>query len=147
MIVTTELINGLARKLHSIRAYPVYVDEIKNNVQFPCWRIKLLDDASVKLVVGDRYQQEATFDVWMILNEMGEIGDVRGQVIALAESLMYDLEVIALEDGTKVRGSDLHYRITDGVLHVFVTYAPFTRRIKAAGEVMKHLDVSGNAKG
>lgn len=87
MIVTTELINGLARKLHSIRAYPVYVDEIKNNVQFPCWRIKLLDDASVKLVVGDRYQQDTTFDVWMILNERGEIGDVRGQVIALAESL------------------------------------------------------------
>lgn len=147
MIVTTELINELARKLHSIRAYPVYVDEIKNKVQFPCWRIKLLDDASVKLVVGDRYQQEATFDVWMILNERGEIDDIRGQVIALAESLMYELELISLEDGTKVRGSDLHYRITDGVLHVFVTYAPFTRRIRPDGEVMKHLDVSGKTKG
>lgn len=147
MSVTTELINGLARKLYSIRAYPVYVDEIKNKVQFPCWRIKLLDDASVKLVVGDRYQQEAAFDVWMILNEMGEISDVRGQVVDLAEALMYDLEVIALEDGTKVRGNDLHYRITDGVLHVFVTYAPFTRRIKPADAVMEHLDVSGKAKG
>ncbi|WP_278558907.1 phage tail terminator family protein [Acidaminococcus intestini] len=147
MSITTELINGLARKLYSIRAYPVYVDEIKNKVQFPCWRIKLLDDASVKLVVGDRYQQEATFDVWMILNERGEIDDVRGQVIALAESLMYDLELIALDDGTKLRGSDLHYRITDGVLHVFVTYATFTRRIKPAGDVMEHLDVSGKAKG
>ncbi|MCH4097274.1 MAG: hypothetical protein LKE88_11675 [Acidaminococcus provencensis] len=145
--MTTELINELARKLHSIRAYPVYVDEIKNKVQFPCWRIKLLDDASVKLVVGDRYQQEATFDVWMILNERGEIDDIRGQVIALAESLMYELELISLEDGTKVRGSDLHYRITDGVLHVFVTYATFTRRIKPAGDVMEHLDVSGKAKG
>lgn len=147
MSITTELINGLARKLYSIRAYPVYVDEIKNKVQFPCWRIKLLDDASVKLVVGDRYQQEDTFDVWMILNERGEIDDVRGQVIALAESLMYDLELIALDDGTKLRGSDLHYRITDGVLHVFVTYATFTRRIKPAGDVMEHLDVSGKAKG
>ena len=113
MSVTTELINGLARKLYSIRAYPVYVDEIKNKVQFPCWRIKLVDDTSVKLVVGDRYQQEVAFDVWMILNERGEIDDVRGQVVDLAEALMYDLEVIALEDGTKVRGSDLHYRITD----------------------------------
>lgn len=101
----------------------------------------------MKLVVGDRYQQEATFDVWMILNERGEIDDVRGQVIALAESLMYDLELIALDDGTKLRGSDLHYRITDGVLHVFVTYATFTRRIKPAGDVMEHLDVSGKAKG
>lgn len=147
MSITTELINGLARKLYSIRAYPVYVDEIKNKVQFPCWRIKLLDDASVKLVVGDRYQQEVAFDVWMILNERGEIDDVRGQVVDLAEALMYDLEVIALEDGTRVRESDLHYRITDGVLHVFVTYALFTRRIKPADEVMKHLDVSGKPKG
>jgi hypothetical protein len=147
MSVTTELLNGLARKLYSIRAYHVYVDEIKNKVQFPCWRIKLVDDASVKLVVGDRYQQEVAFDVWMILTEMGEIEDVRGQVVDLAEALMYDLEVIALEDGTKVRGNDLHYRITDGVLHVFVTYAPFTRRIKPADEVMEHLDVSGKAKG
>ena len=73
MSVTTELINGLARKLYSIRAYPVYVDEIKNKVQFPCWRIKLVDDTSVKLVVGDRYQQEVAFDVWMILNERGEL--------------------------------------------------------------------------
>ena len=147
MIVTTELINGLARKLHSIRAYPVYVDEIRNNVQFPCWRIKLLDDTSVKLVVGDRYQQDMDFDIWMILNECGEIDDVRKQVISLAESLMYDLEVITLADGTKVRGDNLHYRITDGVLHVFVTYAPFVRRIKPAGEVMEHLDMSGKTKG
>lgn len=147
MSITTELINGLARKLYSIRAYPVYVDEIKNKVQFPCWRIKLVDDASVKLVVGDRYQQEVAFDVWMILNERGEISDVRGQIVDLAEALMYELEVIALENGTKVRESDLHYRITDGVLHVFVTYAPFTRRIKPADEVMEHLDVSGKPKG
>jgi|P1105metagenome_2_1110788.scaffolds.fasta_scaffold14921_3 hypothetical protein len=147
MIVTTELINGLARKLHSIRAYPVYVDKIRNNVQFPCWRIKLLDDTSVKLVVGDRYQQDMDFDIWMILNECGEIDDVRKQVISLAESLMYDLEVITLADGTKVRGDNLHYRITDGVLHVFVTYAPFVRRIKPAGEVMEHLDMSGKTKG
>ena len=147
MSVTTELINGLARKLYSIRAYPVYVDEIKNKVQFPCWRIKLVDDTSVKLVVGDRYQQEVAFDVCMSLIERVEIDDVRWQVVDLAEALMYDLEVIALEDGTKVRGSDLHYRITDGVLHIFVTYAPFTRRIKPADEVMEHLDVSGKAKG
>lgn len=147
MTVSTEIVNGLAKALHTVKAYPVYVDFPRNDMQFPCWRIKLTDDATDTLMVGDRYQQEYNFDIWMILNEDAEITDVRGQVVNLAETLCYALEVITLADGSKIRGSNIRWRITDGILHFFVTYAPFVRRVKDKVEVMKKLDLTGKPKG
>jgi len=140
-----RIIEGLGAKLHALTGYPVYVDFKKNHVQFPCFHLKLLDQSSSH-VLGDRHMQEHRFDIWYILNDADEVTDSRKEIHEMAEALFMALEYITLEDGTQVRGEEMSYRVTDGILHFFVAYNVFVFKERPHVEKMQTLNAKGGAK-
>lgn len=140
-----RIIEGLGAKLHALTGYPVYVDFKKNHVQFPCFRLKLLDQSS-EHVLGGRYMQEHRFDIWYILNDADEVTDSRKEIHEMAEALFMALEYIILEDGTQVRGEEMSYRVTDGILHFFVAYNVFVLKERPHVEKMQTLNAKGGVK-
>lgn len=140
-----RIIEGLGAKLHALTGCPVYVDFKKNNVQFPCFRLKLLDQSS-EHVLGGRYMQEHRFDIWYILNDADEVTDGRKEIHEMAEALFMALEYITLEDGTQVRGEEMSYRVTDGILHFFVAYNVFVLKERPQAEKMQTLNTKGGVK-
>jgi len=145
MTQINRIIEGLATRLHALTDYPVYVDMKKNHVRFPCFRIKPLDQTS-EHVVGNRYVQEHRFDIWFILNDADEVTDSRKEIHEMAEALFMALEYITLEDGTQVRGEEMSYRVTDGILHFFVAYNVFVLKERPHAEKMKTLNTKGGVK-
>jgi len=114
-------------------------------VQFPCFRLKLLEQSSAH-VLGDRYMQEHRFDIWYILNDADEVTDSRKEIHEMAEVLFMALEYITLEDGTQVRGEEMSYRVTDGILHFFVAYNVFVLKERPHVEKMQTLNAKGGVK-
>lgn len=142
MTVINEIIEGLAKKLHSLTGYPVYVDMKKNNVQFPCFYLKQLEQ-SQELELDRRYRQEHAFDIWYMQDELS---DVREEAHKLAEAFFMELEYITLPDGSIIRGSDMHYRITDGALHFFVSYNLYILKERERPGVMMSLKTEEHTK-
>ena len=90
--------------------------------------------------------QEHRFDIWYILNDADEVTDSRKEIHEMAEALFMALEYITLEDGTQVRGEEMSYRVTDGILHFFVAYNVFVLKERPHAEKMKTLNTKGGVK-
>ena len=145
MTIINEVIKGIASKLHKLTKYPVYVDVKKNHVVFPCFYLKQLDQ-SQELSVGNRYWQEHSFDIWFMPNAADEVSDVREEIHKMAEAFFVELEYITLSDGSVIRGTDMHYRTTDGALHFFVSYNLFILKEQEKAEKMQSLNTEGAIK-
>lgn len=145
MTIINEVIKGISSKLHKLTKYPVYVDVKKNHVVFPCFYLKQLDQ-SQELSVGNRYGQEHSFDIWFMPNAADEVSDVREEIHKMAEAFFAELEYITLSDGSVVRGTDMHYRTTDGALHFFISYNLFILKEREKVEKMQSLKTEGAIK-
>lgn len=145
MTIINEVIKGISSKLHKLTKYPVYVDVKKNHVRFPCFYLKQLDQ-SQELSVGNRYWQEHSFDIWFMPNAADEVSDVREEIHKMAEAFFVELEYITLSDGSVIRGTDMHYRTTDGALHFFVSYNLFILKEREKAEKMQSLKAEGAVK-
>ena len=145
MTIINEVIKGISSKLHKLTKYSVYVDVKKNYVVFPCFYLKQLDQ-SQELSVGNRYWQEHSFDIWFMPNAADEGSDVREEIHKMAEAFFVELEYITLSDGSVIRGTDMHYRTTDGALHFFVSYNLFILKEREKAEKMQSLKAEGAIK-
>lgn len=145
MTIINEVIKGISSKLHKLTKYSVYVDVKKNHVRFPCFYLKQLDQ-SQELSVGNRYWQEHSFDIWFMPNAADEVSDVREEIHKMAEAFFAELEYITLSDGSVVRGTDMHYRTTDGALHFFISYNLFILKEREKVEKMQSLKTEGAIK-
>lgn len=145
MTIINGVIKGLSTKLHKLTGYPVYVDMKKNNVTFPCFYLKQLDQ-SQELSAGNRYWQEHSFDIWFMPNAADEVSDVRKEIHEMAEAFFIELEYITLSDGSVIRGTDMHYRTTDGALHFFISYNLFILKELEKTEKMESLKTKGAIK-
>lgn len=145
MMVINKVIKGISKRLYDCTKYPVYVDKKTNNVHFPCFFLRV-SDTSRNRIVGERYLQTHTFDIWYLPNEADEIKDVMNELHELAENLYFILEYIECEDFL-IRGSDMSYRLTDGSFHFFVTYEVFLLKEKKQEEFMENLEVKGRING
>lgn len=145
MTIINEIIKGLSTKLHKLTGYPVYVDMKKNNATFPCFYLKQLDQ-SQELSAGNRYWQEHNFDIWFMPNAADEVSAVRKEIHEMAEAFFIELEYITLSDGSVIRGTDMHYRTTDGALHFFISYNLFILKELEKTEKMESLKTKGAIK-
>ena len=135
MTIINEIIKGISSKLHKLTKYPVYVDVKKNHVVFPCFYLKQLDQS-----------QDHSFDIWFMPNAADEVSDVREEIHKMAEAFFVELEYITLSDGSVIRGTDMHYRTTDGALHFFVSYNLFILKEREKAEKMQSLKAEGAIK-
>nr|DAL98055.1 MAG TPA: tail completion protein [Caudoviricetes sp.] len=113
------IIEGIARALHSVTSYAIYTDFHKQNARFPLFHIKLLE-SNQEQEFTNRYWRECDFDIQLFMDENGEIQDTKS-LMAKADALYTVLEYIHV-NGKLLRGTDMNYRVTDNVLHFFVSY-------------------------
>lgn len=79
-------------------------------------------------------------------NAADEVSDVREEIHKMAEAFFVELEYITLSDGSVIRGTDMHYRTTDGALHFFVSYNLFILKDREKAEKMQSLKAEGAIK-
>ena len=128
MIYINDVIEGIATVLYKEHNYPVYVDEIKSDAEFPCFVIETLSTDHTHLI-GDRYERRHDFDIMLFIKDDDYIEDHRKQINPIIEQLYFDLEYITLSDNSLLQGEDMSYRITDGILHFKVSYTYHIRKV------------------
>lgn len=121
------LVDGLSVRLHETfgDTYRIYADRsIEQDLRVPAFFIRLIN-ASQQQMIGTRYKSTSSFDVHYFPSKADDYTEMN----AVGERLLDALEVIQLLDGDLVRGRRMRYQDTDGVLHFFVSYTTFPRKV------------------
>lgn len=139
-----SITEGLAAVLSQQTGYAVYTDYHKQHAHFPCFYVELID-ASQEQELGNRYWREYAFDVLLFLDKNGEIKDRRA-LTAMADTLFMALEYITVDGGQMLRGTEMSYRITDNVLHFFVSYNMHVKKVIDPAPAMQNLHTEGRVK-
>lgn len=116
-----EIQNGIASVLFKSFKYPIYIDEIKADAQFPCFVIETLNTEQTHLL-DIRYERRNDFDIMFFISDDDYIETQQEQINPITEDLYFDLEYITLSDGSLLNGIDMSHRVTDGILHFKVSY-------------------------
>lgn len=138
------IIRGIARALHAETGYPVYTSFQQQNAKFPCFYIELIE-ASQEQELAERYARQHHFDIHFFQDENGEVSDAAA-LRELADALYMALEYITLDDGRKLRGTDMESRVTDNVLHFLVHYDVFVFKVRETVPYMETLTTEGRIK-
>lgn len=142
MAYTSDFIGGIAKQLHGITDFPIYVDFRKQNAKFPCWYISA-DEIDHEQKLNNRYLREGSYTISLFLSENGEIEDTR-MLHDYAEQLFWALEYIDV-NGDKVRGTGMKYDFADDVLVFRVDYNHFIKRVEHR-DMMQSLDINEGVK-
>ena len=116
-----EIIDGIAKSLFNSFKYPIYIDEIKSDAQFPCFVIETLNTEQTH-IMDIRYSRRNDFDIMFFISDDDYIEAQQEQINPITEDLYFDLEYITLSDGSLLNGIDMSHRVTDGILHFKVSY-------------------------
>ena len=139
-----EIIDGIAKSLFNSFKYPIYIDEIKSDAQFPCFVIETLNTEQTHIM--DRRND---FDIMFFISDDDYIEEQKVQINPITESLYFDLEYITLSDGSLLNGIDMSHRITDGILHFKVSYEYHILKAIKRDPMLtlkQHQEVTDNAK-
>lgn len=115
-----KIITGIAQTLDSTfnenEEYEIYVDNIEQGLNEPCFFIFTLNPSSKKLV-GNRYDRTYPFDIhYFPENENSNI-----EINEVTEKLFMCFEYINV-DGNLVKGTNMKSETVDGVLHFFINF-------------------------
>jgi len=141
--MVNDLIDGISVKLNQVfgDGVRIYSESVKQGLKEPCFFIKILNPTQNQ-VIGSRYFREHPFDIHFFPSvESNE------EMIGVAEQLFDTLEYITLENGDLVHGTKMDYEIVDGVLHFFVNFDIFVRKIDVPADNMETLQVESDVKG
>lgn len=121
-ISTGKIIDGITLALRT--AYPDYQiesDTIEQGLTPPAFLVLLVDVEQVRRV-GERWRRLPRFDILYF--------PMKGQeeCYAVADNLCMALELITLPGGDLLRGTEISYEVTDGVLHFMISYNHFVYR-------------------
>lgn len=121
-ISTGKIIDGITLALRT--AYPDYQiesDTIEQGLTPPAFLVLLVDVEQVQQV-GERWRRLPRFDI-LYFPAKG-----RKECYAVADNLCTVLELITLPGGDLLRGTEISYEVTDGVLHFMISYNHFVYR-------------------
>lgn len=118
---------------------PIAGEEIKQNLNPPCFFVKLLEPAHTQ-ELGRRYMRYHYFDVHYFAD-----GRKNEDMYAMAEQLTAVLQQIIVA-GRPVRGINMRFQVIDEVLHFFVDYNFHVWAPKADDPTMENLDVTEGIK-
>lgn len=138
-----DMIDGIGRALGCEYAgRPVYTDEPEQGLSPPYFLIVNLMNAEAHNF-GDRYRREYSFDIHYFPEDAAKPAR---EAAAAGEALFLALEYITV-NGSLIRGTDMQHQLIDGVLHFFVKYSVFIRKLKDPAPYMEILDQRQRVKG
>lgn len=121
-INTNIVLDGITLALRS--AYPdsiIESENIEQGLKAPAFIVLLVNAEQVQQV-GPRYKRLPRFDV-LYFPKKG-----REECYAIADELCSVLELITLPGGDMLRGTDMSFEVSEGVLHFLVSYNHFVYR-------------------
>ncbi len=124
------MINAIIRSIsRAINAefgdrYENHMEAIRQDLKEPCFFIQCPNQTSA-LFVGKRYVRQNQF----CIQYFPETEQVQQECNAVGERLLSCMECIRV-DNRILRGTKMKYRVTDDVLHFFVDYDFFARRVE-----------------
>lgn len=121
-ISTGKIIDGITLALRT--AYPdrqIESDTIEQGLTPPAFLVLLVDVEQVRQV-GERWRRLPRFDI-LYFPMKG-----REECYEVADNLCANLELITLPGGDLLRGTEISYEVTDGVLHFMISYNHFIYR-------------------
>ena len=134
--VVRSLTVALSKGLEGIFSNPcIYQDILPMGYKAPCFFVNHVD-TQVQLKLFNRYRLVANYDITYHPAERKFNSKEFSEVV---EKMTYGLELVQLEDGSYVRGSNIRYEVQDSVLHFFITFDFFAIRAKDRGTKMQVL--------
>lgn len=120
--------------------YENLAEENEQDLHEPCFFISC-PSPGMRQILGTRYERRNMFCIQLI----PEAGNKNEECRAAAERMFECLEYITV-NGDMIRGTDMGYEITGGILNFFVNYNFFVYRVKDE-EKMETLSSSVNVEG
>lgn len=134
-INTGKILDGITLALRA--AYPecqIESDAIEQGLTPPAFLALLADVEQVKQI-GERWKRLPRFDI-LYFPKKG-----REECYKVADDLCTVLELITLPGGGLLRGTEISFEVTDGVLHFMVSYNHFIRRESGEQIYMSELKI------
>lgn len=135
MITVNLIIEAIAAALNGEfgEEYAVYAEEVKQGLSEPCFFVSCINPSDRQLMgnanrhfLAARYYRENRFCIqYFSLDE----NNGRRESYDKAERLFGCLEEISA-DGDIIRGTDMNFEYTDGILSFFVSYNFFVYRTR-----------------
>lgn len=135
------IISGISNALFETFGYENYATKIPQNLETPCFFIQCIEPKSKKYI-GTRYLRKHHFVVQYFPQSKS---DANTECYSVGEQMYECLEVINV-DGFFLRGTEMKFEIVDDVLHFFVDYNAFIKKIKQK-ETMGSLKTGTYVKG
>lgn len=133
--------SGISNRLDEVFDCEIYAGEVNQNLQEPCFLITPIA-VVMEPQLGNRQNRFHPFDIIYFPK-----GNSQSEKLSVGESLILELELISLSDGSFLRGTKMHFEIVDDVLHFFVEYNFGAFKIVETDEVkMDDLSVEGGIK-
>jgi len=139
-----NLIDGISIKLNQVfgDGVRIYSEDVKQGLTEPCFFIAVLNPSNDQLI-GSRSFRQYPFDIHYFPSVQGSNLELQ----TMASNLYEALETITLIDGDMVRGTRMNHEVVDDVLHFFVNFNMFIRKVEVPGDPMETLTVNNNVKG
>lgn len=135
------IISGISNALFETFGYENYSEKIPQDLNPPCFYIQCLEPKTKKYI-GTRYLRKHHFVIQYFPQSES---NANTECYTVGEQMYECLEVVNV-DGFFLRGTEMKFEIVDNVLHFFVDYNSFVRKVKQK-ETMGSLQTGVHVKG
>lgn len=140
-----DIVDGISIKLNQVfgDTFKIYYDEdVSQGLTEPCFFIAVLNPSQAK-VIGNRYFRQHPFDIHYFPVVRDNNNELQGKALDLYEAL----ESVTIADGDLVLGTKMNHEVVDGVLHFFVNFDMYVKKVVVPEDDMETLTVNNNVKG
>lgn len=136
-----DIVIGIAQALNGVFGddYEIYSQEVEQGLKEPCFLI-LLVDSSNERIIGSRFKRKQPFNILYFSKD----DETTNDMYSVGERMNDALEFISFRDG-KLMGTEMSFKVIDGVLNFLVDYN-FTTIKQIDEEYMKELTVKGRVR-
>lgn len=111
-----EILIGIVQKLDAAFGYPVYIDDVEQKLNPPCFTVTRVEGRQGK-EVGNRYKLLNSYDI----KYFTETKKPAMEHIEVEEKCTNVLEWITVS-GMLTKATSIRANVIDGILHIFVDY-------------------------
>lgn len=142
-MVDSDVLTAVSKAVHKTLNVPIYLEFKENNITFPCAYIKVIEP-SMSRHVGELHNASLDLDIMYYANNLDVVTDTR-KLIDIPRVLYQLLEFVQVGERT-IMGTGMKYKISDGVLHFFVTYENILRAVSKPIDHMKRMELTERLK-
>lgn len=142
-MVDSDVLTAVSKAVHKALNVPIYLEFKENNITFPCAYIKVIEP-SMNRHVGELHNISLDLDIMYYANNLDVVTDTR-KLIDIPRVLYQLLEFVQVGERT-IMGTGMKYKISDGVLHFFVTYENILCAVSKPIDHMKRMELTERLK-